>query len=665
MPANQLINQTSPYLLQHAYNPVNWQPWGAEALQTAKSENKPIILSIGYSACHWCHVMEHESFENEAIAQIMNEHYVCIKVDREERPDIDAIYLDAVQAMGIHGGWPLHVFLLPNLKPFYGGTYFRPNQWAQICQSIATAYKQQYSELENSADGFANSLNANELGKYLGNENNKEISYQNIKYATESILAQVDYQWGGTQKAPKFVMPVIWEYLLAVGQLAEPQLLTQIDQAINTTLNKIAQGGIYDHVAGGFARYSVDAQWFCPHFEKMLYDNAQLIGLYAIAYHRYKKPLYKEIVNKTIAWLQAELQSDGNGLFYSALDADSEGVEGKYYTWQKAEIEQLLAEKSGKFCEKYQISEHGNWEEEAVNILWKTDDFLDETFAEELNILANYRKSRIPPGLDNKIICSWNALAISGLAKAAIYLEAELYLIMAQQAAHALLQSNYQNGQLYRITDVKGNKIAAFLEDYATLIQSLIHLYTADYDENWLVWAQTLCHEATQKLYDPNDGFFFFAAKNDELIAQKKEYFDNVIPASNSIMAHCLWDLSVYLSNDDFGQISKNMCEKIQKITNVSASYLSNWHSLLVKIFADKIELVCTGQQALLHAKQLRLAVDKPVYLLAATSSSVLPLLANRIGQQNQIFVCCNNSCQLPVTSPSHALELLAELTQK
>jgi uncharacterized protein len=390
---NNLANETSPYLLQHAHNPVDWYAWGQDALDKALSENKPILVSIGYSACHWCHVMERESFENETVAEVMNEFFVNIKIDREERPDIDAIYMDAVQAMGIRGGWPLNVFLMPDGKPFYGGTYFPKHKWIDVLNAVNEGFENKQDALQESAEGFTQNMLISESEKYGLNDDENDYSMEDLNTMYEKIAFSFDNEWGGVGGSPKFPMPSVYQFLLRYYEISKnPAALNHI----NLSLQKIASGGIYDQLKGGFSRYSVDAEWFAPHFEKMLYDNGQLLSVYSEAYLLTKNEQFKEVVYETIHWVKTEMTSQDGG-FYSALDADSEGVEGKFYTWTFDEIQDILGADAKDFCKAYQITEHGNWEE-GVNILWKKDGFLNEKFASQIEKLMLVRSKRIRPG---------------------------------------------------------------------------------------------------------------------------------------------------------------------------------------------------------------------------------------------------------------------------
>ncbi|MDH5769439.1 MAG: thioredoxin domain-containing protein, partial [Nitrospirota bacterium] len=469
---NRLAKSSSPYLLQHAKNPVDWYPWGPEALEKAKREDKPILVSIGYSSCHWCHVMERESFENDSIADIMNKHFVNIKVDREERPDIDQIYMDAVQTMGINGGWPLNVFLTPDQKPFYGGTYFPPQRWIKLIATISKAFVEDRNELNKTAAEIAKSLSTSELVKYGMTEEEKIFKKSTLTKAYSLIQSHFDTTRGGLNKAPKFPMPTNWLFLLRYYELTKDK--TALDQFI-LTMDQIAYGGIHDHIGGGFARYSTDMNWFAPHFEKMLYDNGQLMSLYAEAYVVTGKERYKEIIANMFRWLTREMTSE-HGAFFSAIDADSEGEEGKFYVWKKEELENILGEDYSLVARYYNVNESGNWEHQN-NILYKTIE--DEQFAREIPVsisilkevinrsnekLLKARNQRDRPGLDYKVITGWNALMITGLVDAFLATDNQEYLETALKNGRFILEKMYKDNILFRIYNGETATIDGYLE---------------------------------------------------------------------------------------------------------------------------------------------------------------------------------------------------------
>ncbi|QHT67174.1 thioredoxin domain-containing protein [Rhodocytophaga rosea] len=675
---NKLANETSPYLLQHAYNPVQWYPWGEEALQKAKTEDKPIIVSIGYSACHWCHVMERESFENEQIAKIMNEHFVAIKVDREERPDVDAIYMDAIQAMGIQGGWPLNVFLTPEAKPFYGSTYFPPRNWAQMLLNVAEAYKTNKGQLLESAEQFTEHLGFSDIQKYQLSGGETTYSVEELSSIFSKLAAKFDRSQGGMNKAPKFPMPSIYLFLLRYFKITkDEQALAQV----KLTLDKMALGGIYDQIGGGFARYSVDAEWFAPHFEKMLYDNGQLISLYSEAYTCTQHELYKDVVYQTIDFAARELRSEEGG-FYSALDADSEGEEGKFYVWTYADWQEALNKiELSKIDKKlfetyYHIEPEGNWEH-GNNILFRTD---ETAFAQANNIdpvqfkkahhqlkthMLQERAKRIHPGLDDKILCSWNGLMLKGLVEAYQAFGEPLFLELALQNARFVLEKMRKGNQLYHSYKNGKATITGYLEDYAFVIEGLLALYQATFTEEWLTEARNLTKYVIDNFYDAEEQMFFFTDANAEkLIARKKELFDNVIPSSNSAMAKNLYLLGLLLDKPAWLEISEQMLARAKKIIVSDPQYLSNWAVLLAHRTQPTAEVAIVGPKVEDFRREISTFYFPNKVLTGTTEGSDLPLLEGReaIGSKTTIYVCYNRTCQLPVFSIQEAVKQLQEV---
>lgn len=666
---NRLINATSPYLQQHAYNPVDWYPWGQEALEKAKKEDKPIIVSIGYSSCHWCHVMERESFENDSIAEIMNEHFVSIKVDREERPDVDQIYMDAVQAMGQNGGWPLNVFLTSDQKPFYGGTYFPPQSWAQLLTNVAKAYENKRSEIEKSADELTNAIATSEVIKFELNPSDKPLDQSVLDEAYGSFAKRFDRRRGGFDRAPKFPMPSNWLFLLRYHHLTGNQdALKQVE----VTLDEIAQGGIYDQAGGGFARYSVDADWLVPHFEKMLYDNGQLMSLYAEAYTLTNKALYKEVVYQTADWLEREMTKAGG--FYSALDADSEGEEGKFYVWSMEEFKEVIGKNSELMIEYYNLTANGNWEE-GKNILHKT--LSDVDFAEKHDIalpelrdiveatnkkLLTARALRARPGLDDKILAGWNGLMLKGLVDAYESFSDKRFLEMALANARFIEANMLKDGKLYRSYKDGIASIDGYLEDYAYVIDAFTALYQVTFDEHWLSLANTLTQYAIQHFYDESEGMFFFTDDSSEkLIARKKEVFDNVIPASNSQMANNLYWLGLIMDDSDYQRISKEMLSRMSGMLADQAAYLSNWAILYTNMSSPTAEISIVGNQADELRNKLFKTYHPNKVIMGAQDSSNLPLMKGKypIREQSTIYVCYNKTCKLPVHTVAEALDQL------
>ncbi|MCE6992584.1 thioredoxin domain-containing protein [Dyadobacter sp. CY323] len=668
---NRLSQQTSPYLLQHAHNPVDWYPWGKDALTKAKTENKPILVSIGYSACHWCHVMERECFEKEAIAEIMNAHFVCIKVDREERPDVDAVYMDAVQAMGVRGGWPLNVFLLPDSKPFYGVTYLPAQNWVQLLKSIDNAFQNHYPELVNSAEGFVQNMILPESSKYGLTDAASSYNPSDLDLMFEHLQRNFDTLKGGMDRAPKFPMPSIYKFLLRYFDASQnPEALAQLE----LSLNRIALGGIYDHVGGGWARYSVDDEWFIPHFEKMLYDNAQLLSIYAEAYSLTKNPLYKDRILQTVTWLKSEMLSPESG-FYSALDADSQGMEGKFYIWEADELKSILKEDFDWFSKLYNISKVGNWEH-GYNHLHlidypektaRTKGIDTENFSEKykaaLNALAVARQARVRPGLDDKILSSWNGLLVKGLSDSYRALGDEEIREMAVRTGEFIKKRMTLDGQLRHSYKNGVATITGFLEDYAATIQGYISLYQITFNEDWLSQALQLADYTILNFYDEPEGFFHFTDQHGEiLVARKKELFDNVVPSSNSIMAENLYVLALLLDRENFGKIADRMLSKMSKLMLGDVQWVTNWAALYCLRARPTAEIAIVGE----NADDIRKDFDRffipNKIVTGTTTSSELPLLKNRtdLHGKTAIYVCFDKTCQLPVNNVEDALSQLA-----
>lgn len=685
---NRLVNATSPYLLQHAHNPVDWYPWGQEALTKAKVENKPILVSIGYSACHWCHVMERECFESNAIAELMNRYFVNIKVDREERPDVDAIYMDALQTMGVRGGWPLNVFLMPDAKPFYGGTYFPPKNWANLLESVHRAFTEQREQLQKSADGFATSLQQSESEKYrmlpfVEAEIDVRFSEEEMRQLIEQMSESFDYERGGETRVPKFPMPSFWQAVLHSCELGtkvtpSPRERAGVRQHLHYTLTRIAIGGIFDHLGGGWTRYSTDGEWKVPHFEKMLYDNGQLVSLYSQAatffQDKEQLPVAEWAVDRTINWLEREMSSPLGG-FYSAQDADSEGQEGKFYVWKEEEIFKTLGDDARWFADLYTIYDEGNWEHEN-NVLhldtmpnvaqWlKLQPVFDKLFS--------IRDKRVKPGLDNKILCSWNGLMLNGLVDAYRAFGHEKYKALALKNAEFISTNLITNVSdidgkegrgLWHLYDARDEqeKLIGFLEDYAAVIEAFVNLYQITFDEKWLSEAAQLADYTVANFYDEAEGLFYFTdSQAEELIARKKELFDNVIPSSNSMMAKNCYKLGVLLDRPDLKSIAEKMLYRVKDMVLTNAQWMSNWADLALLISRPMAEVVIVGPDA----QAYRAALDK-VYqpnrvFLGTTTSSSLPLLQNRvaINGQTTIYVCFDKACQLPVFTVEEAFELV------
>jgi len=667
---NKLIHETSPYLLQHAHNPVNWYPWGKEALNLAKKEDKPIIVSIGYSACHWCHVMEHESFENDAIADLMNRHFVSIKIDREERPDVDQIYMEALQNMGVPGGWPLNVFLTPQQKPFYGGTYFPPQGWSQLLQQISQAFKDRRQELEDSGEKFKQMLSIGEDEKYVLKPSGKtsfELQTADAIYA--KFFHHFDLANGGSRGAPKFPMPANWLFLLNYYWLTQSESALK---QLKLTLDHMARGGIYDQIGGGFARYSVDDHWLVPHFEKMLYDNAQLIQLYSQAYSVTRSSLYKDIVLGTIKFLVNET-SNKKGGYYAALDADSEGKEGKYYVWSEDEINTILGDRAGLIKKYFNTGKNGNWE--GQNILHRiiSDEDFSHLHGLELNQLYEIKKAaikklhkvraqRVRPGLDNKILAGWNGLILSGFCDAYAAFGKDKFLELANQSGNFLVKHLMIKGKLYRLRKNKKQLVEGVLEDFAFVIEGFIKLYQVSFEENWLIRAENLMRYALDNFYDKQNDYFYYTDKTaTPLIVRKKELFDNVIPSSNSAMAKNLHFLGLILDRQDFKELSTKMLLKTYDLIAKEPQHLSNWAQLLLHQIKPAAEIAIIGPEAHELKRELLKKYTPNSILMGTISSSKFPLLRDKIMVDNKttIYVCFNKTCKLPVHTVDEALKQL------
>ena len=666
---NHLANSTSPYLLQHAGNPVDWYPWGPEALQKAKDENKLILVSIGYSACHWCHVMEHESFEDEHVATVMNQYFICIKVDREERPDVDQVYMSAIQLMSGRGGWPLNCICLPDQRPIYGGTYFKKNDWTSLLFNLADFYKQKPEEAEEYAAKLTQGIQQYESVAFVKEQ--PVYSETDLTAIINSWRKYIDPEEGGMGSAPKFPMPNNWLCLIRYAHLAKDEAMAA---AAGLTLHKMAFGGIYDHIGGGFARYAVDGVWHVPHFEKMLYDNAQLLSLYAEAYIWNADPLYKIIAAEIVGFTLRELTSPDFG-FYSALDADSEGREGKFYIFTKVEIEAILGAEAEVFGIYYNITAKGNWEEEKSNILFRrrSDNELAGKLGLTVNELVlqinasrqkvlNARGKRIRPGLDYKILTSWNGLMLKGLCDAYRAFNNPEYLETALKNAGFILDNlvslNGRISRVYKSSPALGEgRGEAFLDDYANIIDAFIALYEVTFDEQWLQHAKKLADVAIKHYYNPDNGIFYYTADDDEqLIARKAEIMDGVTPASNSAMARNLKKLGLLFADEQYLEISAQLLRNIVPHLAKYGSSYSNWIMLLTEEIYGTYEVAIAGNES----ENLRMDFEKnyiPNKIMLGGKKGSLPLLQDKFGTFTQIFICKDKTCGLPVSNVNDALK--------
>lgn len=671
MTSNKLINESSPYLLQHANNPVNWFPWGDEALQKAKEEDKLLIISIGYSSCHWCHVMEHESFEDEMVADLMNEHFISIKVDREERPDIDQIYMEAAQLISGNGGWPLNAIALPDGRPIYAGTYFPKENWMQLLRNVQAFYENQRDKALDQAERLTNGVKGMELDlepSGLSNYNDQEI--QNI---VDAMMPGLDFKMGGQKGAPKFPMPVGLEFLMKY-QHFEGDLV--IRKFIETTLDKMAFGGIYDAVGGGFARYSVDDIWKVPHFEKMLYDNAQLIALYSKAYRIFDKKEYQLVVEQSIEFLDREM-SGGDSQYYSALDADSEGEEGKFYVWTFEEWYEALGKDAELFADVFSIEEKGNWEH-GVNVLireksWKeiaeargmTEEEILEKWSDVSNKLLEKRSERVRPGLDDKALTSWNAMMITALCEAYRSFKNPEYKDKAEATAKYIIEKMMdKDGSLLRNYKDGKASINAFLDDYAFTIQAFIDLYEITMNEEYLGYSISLLKHCETNFNDEKSELFYYTSSKDpELITRKKEIADNVIASSNSAMANNLYRLGKLYDNADYQLRAEKMLAYVRNKLPKYGYYYSNWSGLLIDLNYGMIELAIMGDNAEKYLMEIDNNYLPSCLRMASTNISKLPLLENKmISDQTTIYVCRNKVCDLPVQEVDQAINQIRKI---
>ncbi len=663
---NSLINEKSSYLLSHAYNPVHWNSWNKNILKKAEKQKKPILLSIGYSSCHWCHVMEKESFMDDEIADIMNSFFINIKIDREERPDIDKIYMESIQLMGINGGWPLNVFLTSQQKPFYGGTYFNKNNWKKLLISVVNGLNENKIEIEKSALKFTDSLQKSEIEKFkLNRKSNKKekIFFEKIIYKNDKRFDKIN---GGINGAPKFPMPNVWEFLINYTHFFKNK---KIEKQIKLTLNKILQGGIYDQIEGGFSRYSTDEKWETPHFEKMLYDNAQLLNLYANAYKIFKKKEYKKILIQTSKWLEKNME-DINGGFYSSIDADSEGIEGKFYVWSYKEFIKAAKNYTRILVDYYQIKKNGNWEHPGNILKRKTDDsaFLRKWKIEKKDFdkilkkfnskLYKKRNKRVKPLIDKKIISSWNGLTLIGLLNTYEAIKQENILSMAIKNAYFISNTMINNNKLMHSYK---SKTEGFLDDYSIVIQSFIKYFETMQNIKYLKLAKKLIDISINKFYCKKEKFFNYSSINSErLIANKKEIFDNVIPSSNSIMAENLLKISKIYDEKKYYKIAESMLKRIPNICEDGFEYTSNWLRILLNYNIGFFEIILTGKNLKDSTKKINSMYLSNKVILASSKKINMKLFNEKsFDKKLKIYLCKNKVCQLPVNNVSSLIKLI------
>ena len=690
---NRLKYETSPYLLQHAHNPVDWYAWKPEAFARAKAENKPILVSIGYSTCHWCHVMERESFENQAVAELMNELFVCIKVDREERPDVDQIYMEACQVITGSGGWPLNCFLLPDGRPYFAGTYYPPQSaygrpsWTQVLKNLSDAFHLKYDVVEQQAQQLTDIIR-NSDKNHVKNAKNTEggqlltfdadaasvfnKSYlENVFYALRERFDRVEGGFGG---APKFPSTMSIQFLM------DYYFYTKNEEALEQaelSLKKMIQGGIYDQIGGGFARYATDRAWLIPHFEKMLYDNALLITTLSDAYKLTKRDIYSSTIEETLTFILRDMTSPEGG-FFSAYDADSEGIEGKFYVWQKAEIDVILGEDAPLFCAFYDVTVEGNWEEK--NILWRPKSYTE--FAERNGIdvtilkeklqkcrrkLFEIREKRVKPGLDDKILLSWNALMISAFARAYEALGTGEYRDVAVTSLDFIFKKfkQKQGIGLYHTYKQGQAQYDCFLEDYAFLIEALMDVYSITFDTQYLDKAKQYTDYVIENFFDESSNLFYFtSAKQNDILLRKKDLYDSATPSGNATMVRSLQRLSHVFNNDAYQALSIQMLLTVEEMIERYPSSVSKWAGSVLALVFPPYEIAVVGSDFITKSKAINaLFLPNKILMSSVEEDTKFPLLAGREGDteggQSMIYICQNYACKMPVRTVEEMMEIL------
>jgi len=677
---NRLARETSPYLLQHAHNPVDWYPWGEEAFAKAQRENKPILLSIGYSACHWCHVMEHESFENEEIAALMNQLFVNIKVDREERPDLDEIYMNAVQMLTGRGGWPMTMFLTPERRPFYGGTYFPPEDrggmpgFPRILMGVNQAFRERPADVEKSVTQIIDALQRMSMSQ----ESERTFSEAIISVGAEKIAAAYDSDNGGLGQAPKFPNAGVYELFLRHHHRSKVERYLEM---VVHTLTKMAQGGVYDHLGGGFHRYSVDAKWLVPHFEKMLYDNAQLVRIYAQAYTITKNPLFQNVVDETCGYLLREMFHSEGG-FYSTQDADSEGEEGKFFVWTLPEINRLVGAEDGEiFSRIYDVSEHGNFEEknilhpiltveQASKYFRRDSAVIERAIAAVKQKLFAERENRIKPFRDEKIIAAWNGLMLSGFAAAIKISPRSEYLEATRRTIEFLFTRMFRDGFLLHTYKDNQAKLLGYLDDYAFLGVGLLDVYEVSFDRSLLERAVELCEIMLREFWDEENGAFFYTGKSHEqLISRAKPIFDASIPSGNAVATQLLLRLHHLTCREDYRARAEKVLRAYYDAMESQPFGFAHLLCALDFYLAKPKEIFVVGDRQIAATREILAGIHSR-YLPNMTLQladpeepleKLSPLLSGKsqLDGEPTVYVCQNYTCSAPVTSWSELQRLL------
>ncbi len=678
--SNRLAHENSPYLRQHADNPVDWYPWGEEALARAQAEDKPILLSIGYAACHWCHVMAHESFEDRTTAELMNRHFINIKVDREERPDLDSIYMSAVTAMTGHGGWPMTVFLTPDGRPFYGGTYYPPvprhgmPAFGQLLAALAQAWAEQRDEIERSAGQMTDHLRQASLVEFAARPD--ALTDDLFDQALNGLLRTFDAKLGGFGRAPKFPPSMTLEFLLRMhARRGDAMALRMVEH----TLTMMARGGLYDHLGGGFARYSTDDRWLVPHFEKMLYDNALLARVYLHAWQVTGEPLYRRVVEETLDFVVREMRHEAGG-FYSSYDADSEGEEGKFYVWSAEDIRVALEAEADLFMTYYGVSDGGNWE--GYNILNVPRDPAEVAAAFGLEVagmerqlaaarqtLYDIRARRVWPGLDDKVLTAWNGLMLTAFAEAGRFLDRPDYTAVATQNADFLYTHlRAVDGRLWRSWNGEGGaRYNGYLEDYAFLADGLLALYQTTFEPRWFLWARGLADWMLTHFRDAAGGFYDTSDDHETLLHRPKDVQDNATPSGNSMAAHVLLALSLYTGESNYWDVAEPMVAALAEPMARYPGAFAHWLSAAAFMLGQPLELAVVGDPTAADARALLAVINdryRPFAVVAAgEDGNVVPLLADRaqLDGRATAYVCRRFVCRRPVDEPAALAEQLGE----
>ena len=662
---NHLQGQKSPYLLQHATNPVDWFPWGDEAFQKAREEDKLVLVSIGYAACHWCHVMEKECFRNPDIAELMNSHFVNIKVDREERPDIDHYYMEAVQLITGSGGWPLNCVALPNGRPVFGGTYFPSERWKELLNRLAEAYQQAPDQLRAQADQLEQGLQQMQLTDLT--HTLEQFRSGGLDQYLHRIKQSLDEENGGLKGAPKFPMPLLYQFLLKYHFVRGDQKL--LDH-IKYTLTRMGEGGLYDHLSGGFARYSTDPQWFVPHFEKMLYDNAQLASLYCQVYMHTKEDLFRQKAEETLKFLKTEMHTE-NFLFACSIDADSEGKEGYYYTWADDEIDLALQKDAPIFKDYFGVKANGNWE--GVNILAKQTDIpqlarkynqpegkIREIIEKGKSLLLKLREKRKAPLKDQKVIVSWNALAVKAFIHGYQATGKLDYLRIALNTAEGIISSQLESDyRLTRIYAAGQSSVDGFLDDYAFLAEALLELYQITFDDKWVDWAAKITEYSLQHFAGHRGHLLHYSSKRDErLTTNTKELVDAVLPSSNSVFAKNLFILGQYFASQSYIDKARKMLAEAGSMISRDPSFFANWLNLMIWFVYPPYEIAIVGRKAEAYRSRFENLYHPGIILAGGTHEGNLPILKNRFKLgKTQIYICQGQMCQKPISNIDEAID--------